>query len=76
MQSKTIFFLTILLVCAILFYVSGLFAGFVLKLNQKANDLTQQYKQQQSEMESQLSDDEWELIWNECDKKLYESRGN
>ena len=72
MKSKSIFFLTILLVCAILFYVSGLFAGFVLKLNQKAQDLTQQYEQQQSEMESQLSDEEWKLIWDECNKKLYE----
>ncbi len=72
MKSKSIFFLTILLVCAILFYVCGLFAGFVLKLNQKAQDLTQQYEQQQSEMESQLSDEEWKLIWDECNKKLYE----
>lgn len=72
MKSKSIFFLTILLVCAILFYVSGLFAGFVLKLNQKAQDLTKQYEQQQSEMESQLSDEEWNLIWDECNKKLYE----
>ena len=71
MKNKSIFFLTILLVCAILFYVSGLFAGLVLKLNQQANDLTQQYQQQQSEMESQLSPEEWELIWDECNKKLY-----
>lgn len=72
MKNKSIFFLTILLVCAILFYVSGLFAGFVLKINQQANELTQQYQQQQSEMESQLTEEEWELIWDECNKKLYE----
>ena len=72
MKSKSIFFLTILLVCAILFYVSGLFAGFVLKLYKKADDLTQQYEQQQSEMESQLTEEEWELIWDQCDKLLYE----
>jgi len=67
MRNKSIFFLTILITCFILMIAGALMCATYLKLAKQAKDLTDEYREWQTKQEQQLSPEEWELIWGECD---------